>query len=48
MTDHIEFKGKKYNIENGFLDLGLLEITDINQIKGLESKGSYPFRIKFK
>ena len=32
----VEYKGEKYEAKDGFLDLGLLEITDISEIKGLD------------
>ena len=32
----VEFKGKKFDVTGDFLDLGLLEITDLSDIKGLE------------
>ena len=32
----VEYKGEKYEVKEGFLDLGLLEIEDISDIKGLD------------
>ena len=32
----VEFNGEKYKIKDGFLDLSLLEIADISDIKGLD------------
>ena len=32
----VELAGTKFEVKNGFLDLGLLEIKDIEEIIGLE------------
>ena len=34
---YVEYKGEKYEIKEGFLDLGLCDITDITEIKKLDS-----------
>ncbi|MFX1353189.1 MAG: leucine-rich repeat protein, partial [Promethearchaeota archaeon] len=34
--NYVEIKGEKYEIKEGFLDLGLLSIANISEIKGLE------------
>ncbi|GAH19694.1 unnamed protein product [marine sediment metagenome] len=32
----VEYKNEKFEIKDGFLDLGLLEIKDISEIEGLD------------
>ena len=34
---YVEYKDEKYGVEEDFLDLGLLGIEDISEIKGLKS-----------
>ena len=34
--NQVEYKGDTYEVQKGFLDLGLLEITNIEEIHGLD------------
>ena len=34
--NQVEYKGDIYEVQEGFLDLGLLEITNIDDIHGLD------------
>ena len=35
--NQVEYKGDTYEVQEGFLDLGLLEITNIDDIHGLDT-----------
>ena len=40
----VELAGTKFEVRNGFLDLGLLEIKDMDEIQGLSNHLGGPSR----